>query len=44
MTMRLFQWGMAINQCYYGDSNLDSKGLRACLKPLVWLFDKVIFS
>ena len=44
MTMRLFRWGMAINQCYYGDSNLDRKGLRALLKPLVALFDKVIFS
>ena len=44
MTMRLFNWGMAINQCYYGDSNLDRKGLRALLKPLVALFDKVVFS
>ena len=44
MTVRLFNWGMAINQCYYGDSNLDPKGLRALLKPLVNLFDKVIFS
>ena len=44
MTERLFHWGMAINQCYYGDSNLDPKGLRALLKPLVNLFDKVVFS
>ena len=44
MTVRLFNWGMAVKQCYYGDSNLDSKGLRALLKPLVWLFDKVLFS
>ena len=44
MTIRLFNWGMAINQCYYGDSNLDPKGLRALLKPLVNLFDKVVFS
>ena len=44
MTERLFNWGMAINQCYYGDSNLDPKGLRALLKPLVNLFDKVVFS
>ena len=44
MTVRLFNWGMAINQCYFGDSNLDRKGLRALLKPLVALFDKVIFS
>ena len=44
MTERLFNWGMAINQCYYGDSNLDPKGIRALLKPLVNLFDKVVFS
>ena len=44
MTERLFNWGMAINQCYYGDSNLDPKGVRALLKPLVNLFDKVVFS
>ena len=41
---RLFNWGMKIRQVYYGDSNLDFKGLRYFLKPLVWLFDKIIFS
>ena len=44
MTERLFNWGMAINQCYFGDSSLDSKGLHSLLKPLVALFDKVVFS
>jgi len=44
MTVRLFNWGLAVKQCYFGDSNLDPKGLRALLKPLVWLFDKVLFS
>ena len=44
MTERLFNWGMAINQCYFGDSSLDPKGIRTLLKPLVNLFDKVIFS
>ena len=44
MTERLFNWGMAINQCYFGESSLDPKGIRALLKPLVNLFDKVIFS
>jgi long-chain acyl-CoA synthetase len=41
---RLFNWGMKIRQVYYGDSNLDFKGLRYFLKPLVWFFDKIIFS
>ena len=43
-TVRLFNIGMRLTQIYYGDSNLDSKGLRALLKPLVSLFDKLIFS
>ncbi len=41
---RLFQWGLRVKQVYYGDSNLDFKGFRLLLKPLVALFDKVIFS
>ena len=41
---RLFNWGMKVRQVYYGDSNLDFKGLRYFLKPLVWFFDKIIFS
>ena len=44
VTETLFNWGMAVRQCYYGESNIDSKGLRVCLKPLVALFDKLIFS
>ena len=43
-TETLFNWGMAVRQKYYGESNLDSKGLRIFLKPLVALFDKLIFS
>ena len=43
-TERLFNWGIAVRQKYYGDSNLDSKGMRVFLKPLVALFDKLIFS
>lgn len=41
---RLFNWGMKVRQMYYGDSNLDFKGFRLFLKPLVWFFDKIIFS
>ena len=44
VTETLFNWGMAVRQAYYGESNLDSKGMRAMLKPLVALFDKLIFS
>ncbi|MBQ5909013.1 MAG: AMP-binding protein, partial [Bacteroidaceae bacterium] len=43
-TVRLFNIGMRLTQIYYGDSNLDSKGVRALLKPLVSFFDKLIFS
>ena len=44
VTVKLFNAGLKIRQVYFGDSNLDPKGLRALLKPLVSLFDKVIFS
>ena len=44
VTETLFNWGMAVRQTYYGESNIDSKGMRAMLKPLVALFDKLIFS
>ena len=43
-TVRLFNWGMKIRQVYFGDSSLDPKGLRILLKPLVDLFDKILFS
>lgn len=43
-TVKLFNMGMKVRQVYYGDSNMEFKGVRALLKPLVWLFDKVIFS
>jgi len=43
-TMKLFNFGMKVRQMYYGDSNLDFKGWRYLLKPLVALFDKIIFS
>lgn len=42
--VRLFNWGMKVKQLYYGDSNLDFKGWRYALKPLVCLFDKMLFS
>ncbi len=42
--VRMFQWGMKVRQAYFGDSNLDFKGFRLFLKPLVWFFDRIIFS
>ena len=42
--VRLFNWGMKVKQLYYSDSNLDFKGWRYALKPLVFLFDKILFS
>ena len=43
-TVKLFNMGLKVRQIYFGESNLDFKGLRYLLKPLVWLFDKVLFS
>ena len=43
-TVKLFNFGMKVRQLYFGDSNLDFKGWRYLLKPLVALFDKIIFS
>ena len=43
-TVKLFNFGMKVRQLYYGDSNLDFKGWRYLLKPLVALFDKMLFS
>lgn len=43
-TVKLFNFGMKLTQLYYGDSNLDFKGWRYILKPLVALFDKILFS
>ena len=44
LTVGLFNFGLRLRQIYFGDSNLDGKGLRALLYPLVALFDKIIFS
>ena len=42
-TVGLFNFGLRLRQIYFGDSNLDSKGIRSLLYPLVALFDKIIF-
>ncbi len=43
-TEKLFNMGLKVKQIYYGDSNLDPKGWRIFLQPIVALFDKLIFS
>ena len=43
-TEKLFNLGMKVRQTYFGESNLDSKGWRIFLKPVVALFDKLIFD
>lgn len=41
---RLFETGKRIRQAYYGESCLDGRGTRLALKPLVALFDKILFN
>lgn len=41
---RLFETGKRIRQAYYGESCLDGRGTRMALKPLVALFDKILFN
>ncbi len=43
-TEKLFQFALKTAQKYHGDNNLESKGMRIFLKPLVALFDKILFS
>ena len=43
-TMRLFKFALKVSQIYNGDSNLDFKGWRYLLAPMVKLFDKILFS
>ena len=42
---KLYNWGLKNAIIYNGNSDKErGKGLRALRKPLVWLFDKIIFS
>ncbi|MBO5795975.1 MAG: AMP-binding protein [Bacteroides sp.] len=43
-TVKLFNFALATAQLYHGETNLESKGWRILLKPLVCLFDKILFS
>ena len=42
--VKLFEFALKVAQIYNGDSSRESKGLRIFLKPLVALFDKILFS
>lgn len=42
---RLFHIGLNTAYTYYGDSNNDKgRGWRFLLKPIVWLFDRILFD
>lgn len=44
LAMQLFKWGTAVRQCYFGESCLDAKGWRHILRPVVWMFDQILFK
>ena len=43
-TVKLFNFALNVAQKYYGNGNAESKGFRIFIKPLVALFDKILFS
>ena len=43
-TVKLFNFAVNVAQIYNGNGNTESKGIRIFLKPLVALFDKILFS
>ncbi|MBQ3175294.1 MAG: AMP-binding protein [Bacteroidales bacterium] len=42
--VKLFNFAVNVAQIYNGNGNTEPKGLRIFLKPLVALFDKILFS
>ncbi len=42
--VKLFNFAVNVAQIYNGNGNAEPKGLRILLKPLVALFDKILFS
>ncbi|MBR5511284.1 MAG: AMP-binding protein [Bacteroidaceae bacterium] len=42
--VKMFEFALKVAQTYNGESSRESKGLRIFLKPLVALFDKILFS
>lgn len=43
-TVRLFNFALAVAEAYNADGYNKGRGARIFLKPLVWLFDKILFS
>ncbi len=43
-TVKLFNFALKTAQLYYGNGNAESKGWRIILKPVVAVFDKILFS
>lgn len=42
--VKMFEFALKVAQTYNGESSRESKGMRIFLKPLVALFDKILFS
>lgn len=42
--VKMFEQAVAISQLYHGNGNAEPKGWRILLKPLVALYDKILFS
>ena len=42
--VRLFNFAVKVAQVYNGNGNAEPKGMRIFLKPLVALFDKILFT
>ena len=42
--VKMFEFALKVSQIYNGESSRESKGMRIFLKPLVALFDKILFS
>ena len=43
-TVKIFNFAVNVAQIYNGNGNTESKGIRILLKPIVALFDKILFS
>lgn len=44
MVEKLFNAGLKVRQKYYGESSLDSRATRLALRPLVTVFDRLLFD
>ena len=42
--VKMFEFALKVSQIYNGESSREPKGMRIFLKPLVALFDKILFS